>query len=83
MTQTVVVSQPRAFVKILDELCKACELCVVSCPQGNLKLSTKLNHAGFHPAEFTYHGSKGECTGCAICYWVCPDFAISEIQVKA
>lgn len=82
MTQTVVIAQPRAFVKILDELCKACELCVVSCPQGNLKLSTKLNHAGFHPAEFTYQGTKGECTGCAICYWVCPDFAISEIQVK-
>lgn len=83
MTQTVVIAQPRAFVKILDELCKACELCVVACPQGNLKLSTKLNHAGFHPAEFTYQGTKGECTGCAICYWVCPDFAISEIQVKA
>lgn len=82
MTQTVVIAQPRAFVKILDELCKACELCVVSCPKGNLKLSTKLNHAGFHPAEFTYQGTKGECTGCAICYWVCPDFAISEIQVK-
>ena len=83
MTETVTVLQPRASVKILDERCKACELCVVVCPQGNLKLSTKLNHAGFHPAEFTYRGTKGECTGCAICYWVCPDFAISEILVKA
>jgi 2-oxoglutarate ferredoxin oxidoreductase subunit delta len=75
--------QPRAFVKVLEELCKACELCVVSCPSGNMKLATKLNHAGFHPAEFTYKGTKGECTGCAICYWVCPDFAISEVQVKS
>jgi NAD-dependent dihydropyrimidine dehydrogenase PreA subunit len=32
---------------------------------------------------FSYQGSKSVCTGCAICYWVCPDFAISEVQVKA
>lgn len=81
--QTSTVLQPRALVKILDERCKACELCVLACPQGNLKLSTRLNHGGFHPAEFSYKGTKGECTGCAICYWICPDFAISEIQVKA
>jgi len=83
LSQVATILQPRADVKILEERCKACELCVVTCPQGNLKLSTKLNHAGFHPAEFSYRGTKGECTGCAICYWVCPDFAISEIQVKA
>ena len=83
MTQTITAVQPRAFVKVLEEQCKACELCVVSCPSGNLKLSSRLNRAGFHPAEFSYHGTKGDCTGCAICYWVCPDFAISEIQVKA
>ncbi len=83
MTETTTILQPRASVKILDEVCKACELCVLTCPQGNLKLSTKLNHAGFHPVEFSYRGTKGECTGCGICYWVCPDFAISEIQVRA
>jgi len=77
------VVQPRADVAILEELCKGCELCVVTCPQGNLKLSPRLNHAGFHPAEFSYRGAKGECTGCGVCYWVCPDFAISEIRVKA
>jgi 2-oxoglutarate ferredoxin oxidoreductase subunit delta len=83
VSQAVTVTQPRAFVKVLGDRCKACELCVVTCPQGNLKLSSKLNRAGFHPVEFTYQGTKGECTGCAICYWVCPDFAISEVQVKA
>jgi 2-oxoglutarate ferredoxin oxidoreductase subunit delta len=77
------VLKPRADVVILEELCKACELCVVTCPQGNLKLSARLNHAGFHPTEFSYRGTKGECTGCGICYWVCPDFAISEIRVRA
>jgi NAD-dependent dihydropyrimidine dehydrogenase PreA subunit len=83
LTQTIAALKPRADVAILEEQCKACELCVVTCPQGNLKLSTRLNRAGFHPAEFSYQGTKGECTGCAICYWVCPDFAISEIKVRA
>jgi len=83
LSQAVAAAQPRADVVILDERCKACELCVVACPQGNLILSTRLNHAGFHPAEFSYHGAKGDCTGCGVCYWVCPDFAISEIKVRA
>ena len=78
----IVVLGPRANVKILEERCKGCELCVVSCPSGNLKFSAKLNPAGFHPVEFTYQGTKGTCTGCAICYWVCPDYAIQEIQVR-
>lgn len=82
MSQTMVEVQPRANVVIIEERCKACELCVVTCPQGNLKLSTRLNHAGFHPAEFSYQGVKGSCTACGVCYWVCPDFAISEIKVK-
>ena len=81
MSETVIVG-PRANVKILAERCKGCELCIVSCPSGNLKFSAKLNRAGFHPVEFTYQGTKGTCTGCAICYWVCPDYAIQEIQVK-
>jgi len=81
MSQTVILG-PRANVKVLEERCKGCELCIVSCPSGNLKFSTRLNLAGFHPVEFTYQGTKGPCTGCAICYLVCPDYAIQEIQVR-
>jgi 2-oxoglutarate ferredoxin oxidoreductase subunit delta len=76
------IVQPRANVAILEDRCKACELCVVTCPQGNLTLSARLNHAGFHPVEFSYRGTKGECTACGVCYWACPDFAISEVKVK-
>jgi len=83
LSETVAVVEPRANVVVLEERCKGCELCVVSCPQGNLKLSARLNHAGFHPAEFSFRGEKGECTACGVCYWVCPDFAISEVKVKA
>jgi NAD-dependent dihydropyrimidine dehydrogenase PreA subunit len=53
---------------------------VAACPQKNLKLSTTLNRIGYHPVEFSYLGEKGECSACGICYWVCPDFAISEVR---
>jgi len=62
------------------ERCKGCDICVVSCPEGNLELSSTLNQSGYHPVEFSCHGKKGDCTACGICYWVCPDFAIAEVK---
>ncbi len=45
-----------------------------------MSLSSDFNSDGYHYAVFNYVGVKGECTGCGICYWVCPDFAVSEIR---
>jgi 2-oxoglutarate ferredoxin oxidoreductase subunit delta len=73
-------AQPKALVSVLPELCKGCELCVYACPSGNLTLSPGLNSKGYHPAVFAYQGKRGLCTACGICYWVCPDMAISEIR---
>ena len=71
---------PKAWVTIAPELCKGCELCVYACPSGNLTLSSGLNAKGYHPAVFAYQGERGSCTACGICYWVCPDMAVSEIR---
>jgi 2-oxoglutarate ferredoxin oxidoreductase subunit delta len=70
----------KSRVVVDAELCKGCDLCVVTCPQGNLHLSDSRNRKGYHPAVFEYHGLKGDCTACGICYWVCPDFAIAEVS---
>jgi 2-oxoglutarate ferredoxin oxidoreductase subunit delta len=70
---------PRARVVVDAERCKGCELCVVVCPQRNLRLATPYNRSGFHPVEFHYHGERGDCTACGLCYWVCPDFAIADV----
>jgi 2-oxoglutarate ferredoxin oxidoreductase subunit delta len=55
------------------EQCKGCKLCVISCPKQLIKLSEKLNLAGYHPAEFI---DNGECNSCGSCYQMCPDVAI-------
>ena len=75
-----VQGKAKAHVSILPELCKGCDLCVLACPSGNLALSSQLNRSGYHPAVFSYEGTKGPCSACGLCYWVCPDFAISEIR---
>jgi 2-oxoglutarate ferredoxin oxidoreductase subunit delta len=71
---------PKSLVNIHPELCKGCELCVYTCPSGNLSLSPEFNRKGYHPVLFSFNGDRGPCSACGLCYWVCPDFAIAEIK---
>jgi 2-oxoglutarate ferredoxin oxidoreductase subunit delta len=71
---------PKALVNINTELCKGCELCVYACPSGNLSLSHEFNRKGYHPVLFSFNGTRGPCSACGLCYWICPDFAVSEIK---
>ncbi len=62
-------NQPRGDVKINQEECKGCGLCVESCPPKVLELAADLNAYGVHPAHY-----KGDaCTGCGICFYACPE----------
>ncbi len=80
MSSGVEEGLPRSHVVVDPEACKGCNLCVVACPQTNLGLSPTLNRNGYHPVVFSYHGERGDCTACGVCYWVCPDFAIREVR---
>ena len=60
-------------VKIDTEICKGCELCIVSCPQASLGLSATINHKGYRFAQLV----QNNCTGCTNCALVCPDAAIT------
>lgn len=59
----------RGWVKINENECKGCGLCVSSCPPHCLELAPELNHFGVHAALYQGQG----CTGCGICYYTCPE----------
>jgi len=62
-------------VKILEDRCKGCQLCVNVCPKSLLKPSTRANQKGYLVIE--WEDSKvGGCMGCGACYEVCPEQAI-------
>jgi 2-oxoglutarate ferredoxin oxidoreductase subunit delta len=65
--------QVKGLIVISGELCKGCEICISFCPKNVIRLSEKLNAAGYPNALFT---DNGQCTGCAICSLVCPEVAI-------
>jgi NAD-dependent dihydropyrimidine dehydrogenase PreA subunit len=59
-------ARPLWSVTIRKSRCKECAFCVSYCPQGVLALQ------GNSPAPV----NPEECTGCMLCAWICPDFAI-------
>lgn len=59
---------------IINERCKGCDYCVNACTPKLIQKSDRPNVAGHYPAVFTDPAKK--CTGCGVCYIVCPDAAI-------
>ncbi len=61
--------QDRGQLRVNEDECKGCGLCVEACPPKVIGLSERLNHFGYRTA--TYAG--GGCTGCGICFLACPE----------
>jgi len=63
---------------VINELeCKACERCLLACPKGVLEMGEDLNERGYH---FVIYKGEG-CTGCANCYYTCPEPLAIEIHI--
>jgi len=56
--------------------CKSCGRCVNACPKKCLRLADRLNSRGVRPAEYVGEG----CTGCAICFYNCPEPYVITIE---
>jgi NAD-dependent dihydropyrimidine dehydrogenase PreA subunit len=56
--------------------CKGCGRCVSACPKKCLCLSSRLNSRGVKPAHYVGEG----CTGCAICFYNCPEPYVITIE---
>jgi len=59
----------RGMLRVDEDECKGCGLCMVACPPKVISLSEGLNRYGFHTAAYRGTG----CTGCGICFMACPE----------
>ncbi len=56
-------------MRVDEQECKGCGLCIEACPPKVISMSERLNHYGYHTAVYAGAG----CTGCGICFMVCPE----------
>ena len=66
-------------VRIIEEYCKGCQLCVDACKRGTLQLSRRVNARGLRVVAVV----NDRCTGCRSCVLMCPDAAIELLEDDA
>ncbi len=67
-------------VRVDEERCKGCGLCVSVCPRGILELGASVNAGGYHPVRVT---DQERCTSCTLCALMCPDLALEVFRPAA
>lgn len=68
----------KAYVKIHEDLCKGCGICISVCPTNTLSIAKEPNKKGYYPA---LQHAPDDCTGCKQCALMCPEVAI-EVMVE-
>jgi 2-oxoglutarate ferredoxin oxidoreductase subunit delta len=68
----------QGIIKINNERCKGCYLCVRACPAHILSAGSAANAAGVRPAQVA---TGAECKACGACHAVCPDMCVSVYEV--
>ncbi len=61
------MSKAKFNLKVFSDRCKDCGICFEFCPINNLKPNEKGSPEMIDPEA---------CTGCKLCEYLCPDFAI-------
>ncbi|MGB6610501.1 MAG: ferredoxin family protein [Acidobacteriaceae bacterium] len=61
--------QDRGQLRVDQDECKGCGLCIEACPPHVIQLTERMNHYGYRTAMYVGAG----CTGCGICFMVCPE----------
>ena len=66
---TVAEKQDRGMLRVDEQECKGCGLCMEACPPKAIQMSERLNRYGYRTAMYVGKG----CTGCGICFLACPE----------
>lgn len=69
----------KGAIEVNAQRCKGCELCVATCAQKVIGMTSEVNNKGYH---FAYMVNPDACTGCTNCAVICPDGVISVYRVK-
>ena len=68
------ITVARGKIKIIEEFCKGCQLCVHFCKNNCIEISKdKLHSSGFLLPVFV---NENDCIGCGFCGWMCPECTI-------
>lgn len=69
------------YQHIIDtDRCKGCGLCVEVCPKHVLEIAKEVNVKGYFPA---YQARPEDCVFCTTCCIMCPDVAITIVELDA
>jgi len=60
-------------LRIHEEFCKGCGLCIEFCPKKVYELSNRLNSKGYQLPDIV---RPEDCSECGLCEFYCPEFAI-------
>lgn len=61
-------------IKIDENICKGCGLCLEVCPHRLIRQEKKINDQGYQ--YVVLDDPDGKCTGCTVCAVICPDICI-------
>lgn len=71
------MAKKKQRVKINEEICCGCSLCVVNCPFGCLEITNPTEHGDIHTIAAVVEPEK--CVSCGLCEKACPIDAITMI----
>lgn len=62
-------------MRLAEDRCKQCGLCVANCPRQALSFGTVYNKGGYQVVTV----DETKCVKCALCYMVCPDMVFEFV----
>lgn len=65
-------------LKINEDRCKGCSLCVSVCPPKILSIGQVVNSKGHYSVQMQ---EAERCIGCAFCALICPDLALEVYRI--
>lgn len=64
-------------IEIDQERCKACYLCIDTCPRKVIEASAEFNAKGY---QYAVPVRNDDCIGCRQCAFMCPDVVITVFK---